>query len=113
MREHLANPGRVGDHSRKWIELPGNIRELMFDSAGGRSGNVLASSVLLEVLKNIVQLAKRSLPFYLSSESGGAFSCIPFERRNGGMLVLNFAGDYPEGTIRNVPGDCSSKLPCC
>ena len=76
MCEHLANAGRIGDDSRKWIELLRNIRELAFDSAGSGPRKPFTDSVLLEVLENIVQLAQRSFPFDLASTTRGAFSCI-------------------------------------
>src|SRR3546814_6400069 len=69
-----------------------------------------SSDVCSSDLKDIVNLAKRTLGFDLSPKSGPAAASIAFESRNARMLVLDHAGNCSEGPVGDVPGDCAAKL---
>src|SRR3546814_7508018 len=72
-----------------------------------------SSDVCSSDLKDIVNLAKRTLGFDLSPKSGPAAASIAFESRNARMLVLDHAGNCSEGPVGDVPGDCAAKLTRC
>src|SRR3546814_1327532 len=62
----------------------------------GRSAKACSTLPLVEVDKDIVNLAKRTLGFDLSPKSGPAAASIAFESRNARMLVLDHAGNCSE-----------------
>src|SRR5690606_12363618 len=110
-REHGAQSGAISDHGRKRPEIIRYAVERLRDTCRRRPRQPGSGLPLVEIGQQIIELTKATLVLDLSAEAGSAGAGIAFERRDGGMLVLDHAGDRAEGAVGNVPCDRPPELP--
>jgi hypothetical protein len=76
----------------------------------GRTAKARTTLPLVEIDEDIVDLAEDALDFDLAAKPRPAAAGVAFERGDTGVLVLDHAGNRPEGPVGDVPCDGAAEL---
>ena len=110
MPQHRAQPLWIGDAARQITKLVTDVGELAQEARRGRACREQATPKILVMLDDVIELAERVLAGNLSWEARTGLAAIALEGCDGGMLVLDLAGDRAERPVGDMPGDGAAEL---
>ena len=110
MPQHRAQPLGIGDAARQIAELVTDVGEFAQDARRGRACRDQATPKILVMLDDIIELPERVLARDLAWEARTGLAAIALEGCDGGVLVLDLAGDRAERPVGDMPGDGAAEL---